>query len=853
MVIKKKMAVDKLPDAGLRKFLALHYDRITVRDACVQTRESSERPDLDMWFRSEGYWQKITDSQVQDLWQAHVGGTHKRRDQPAQSFCHFLGHDIFNLSSQEYSEVKHGLSSVRSEQVMGIYKSKDALRAPYALVLEFPTNRTNYSNWLLAGGSVAGTLAAGALTAVGVAHTKKRARELASAKEQITGRTAEITRISDALTAARKQVEAQADKLTLKSDELTTAQEQITGRTAEITRISDALTAARKQVEAQADQLTLKSDELTTAQERITALESKLNESDTINQSNSAELMALKSKLHESEELNRSNSAELMTQQANYELQLQGLRADLVKSRQRENELTTEENTLLQQGKPSQQQPDQTQVIERLTASTSTLEKEKNDALSKLSGLEQNIQQLQEANRRLQGDQQTRLQLLAESQRATEKVEASNLVLKNSNKLLTDNLAVTNTGLQQTTQEVERLKEVNTGITSQLDIAKTQLAQTESELSTTKTTAQQAGAQFTSKLLAAEEELSRLQSLYLAQLAAANTEFQAAKDAAQAASARFISQRAVLEEQSAQLEQKESVITRLNEELEEVQRSTREQQAEVTRTKQESTAELSRVRASELTLKQSNKRLIDQLAAAQTEMQNANTTAQEARAKVTVAQKEADTKSTQLQQKESEITRLNAELQEAKRVSKELDATEAMLFGAKAELRQTRDKIDSMVSEANTYIKNEEKKLRGTIDHLTALTQSKRIEALKESLQLEGVQKQVDTWRDHLAELRDAFATKSEERIRTRYLSQIEHTISVYEKSLKKFFAERGEKGVFLDLSVAEFVEGTKLPPIKTMSPKEIQDILDRYPSEVDPDPLTPEKLEKLLQLQDKI
>ena len=132
------------------------YDRVTIQQVCAVKDQNYEPRDLAVWVRADREWSKLSPSRVQELWQANT----KER---SRSFCRFISRDLLKLSSQEYAGVKRSLESADSEELTGIYQARDASDDEYALVIEFPSSSALVRNLLIAGASVGGVLAAGAI------------------------------------------------------------------------------------------------------------------------------------------------------------------------------------------------------------------------------------------------------------------------------------------------------------------------------------------------------------------------------------------------------------------------------------------------------------------------------------------------------------------------------------------------------------------------------------------------------------------------------------------------------------------------------------------------------------------
>lgn len=143
-------------EARLRKHLRTRYDRVTIQQVCAVKDQNYEPRDLAVWVRADREWSKLSPSRVQELWQANT----KER---SRSFCRFISRDLLKLSSQEYAGVKRSLESADSEELTGIYQARDASDDEYALVIEFPSSSALVRNLLIAGASVGGVLAAGAI------------------------------------------------------------------------------------------------------------------------------------------------------------------------------------------------------------------------------------------------------------------------------------------------------------------------------------------------------------------------------------------------------------------------------------------------------------------------------------------------------------------------------------------------------------------------------------------------------------------------------------------------------------------------------------------------------------------
>jgi signal recognition particle subunit SEC65 len=168
--LKKKM----LTDGELRAWLDTHYVRITIHEACAQTREQAA-PNLAVFVRGQQGWSQLDKSQVEDMWLAHTR---------SRSFCHFISRDLLKLSAAEYANVKRNLENVKSDGLAGIYKAKKSKAKPlepYAVVLEFPESSALYRNLLIAGGSLLGAATVGGVM-IKNSRDKKQATQLTLAQ-----------------------------------------------------------------------------------------------------------------------------------------------------------------------------------------------------------------------------------------------------------------------------------------------------------------------------------------------------------------------------------------------------------------------------------------------------------------------------------------------------------------------------------------------------------------------------------------------------------------------------------------------------------------------------------------------
>lgn len=143
-------------ESRLRKHLRTRYDRVTIQQVCAAKNQNYEPQDLAVWVRADREWTKLPPSRVQELW-------HTNTKARSRSFCRFVSRDLLKLSSKEYVGVKRSLESVDSEELAGIYKAREPGDDEYALVIEFPASSSLVKNLLIAGASVGGVLAAGAI------------------------------------------------------------------------------------------------------------------------------------------------------------------------------------------------------------------------------------------------------------------------------------------------------------------------------------------------------------------------------------------------------------------------------------------------------------------------------------------------------------------------------------------------------------------------------------------------------------------------------------------------------------------------------------------------------------------
>ncbi len=202
-----------MTDGELRAWLDTHYARITIHEACAQTREQAA-PNLAVFVRGQQGWSQLDKSQVEDMWLAHTR---------SRSFCHFISRDLLKLSAAEYANVKRNLENVKSDGLAGIYKAKKSKAKPlepYAVVLEFPESSALYRNLLIAGGSLLG-----AATVGGVFIKKSRD------KKQATQPTlAQISENEDSIGVIRKnnlEITNLDEILKLKREELNGLELQI--------------------------------------------------------------------------------------------------------------------------------------------------------------------------------------------------------------------------------------------------------------------------------------------------------------------------------------------------------------------------------------------------------------------------------------------------------------------------------------------------------------------------------------------------------------------------------------------------------------------------------------------------
>jgi chromosome segregation ATPase len=864
------MAVDRLPDAGLRKLLALHYDRITANEACVQTRDGSERPDLDMWFRVDGLWQRLTSSQVQDLWQAHTRKTPKGK-QPTQSFCNFISHELFKLSPQEYSEVKRGLSSVQSDQVTGIYKSKDDARAPYAMVLEFPSKRSeSTTNWLLAGGSVAGALTAGALTAAGVVHSKKRARELTEAQQRNDSQSKELQSIKEqntALNMAQSIVAGElathqrtSEQLAQKLLDAETSLTQITDEHQETkSNLENQLSALTQQLQViQAENSTLKTQQAASAQVKASnlALQTqaqkaaddlarvKASQAQLTQKAQDAEQQLARVKASQAQLAQKAQDAEQQLAQAKAlnmalqtQLDQQGQQAqtsaslELAQAKASISRLQIERQTDAQD--LARVRESQASSTAQLTQRATKAEQELSQANTSISKLQQRLQTQDQANARQQQD--------------IERLTASNLQLSGDK--------------EATVQEADRVPGLNALILEQIQSIQTNEAKLKA-LETSNSTLKASNQSIKDELVTVNTSLQGVR----AKLQAIGTENQRL----------LASNSSLVKDLAKATESSNTKYLKANEQYAAAKQTWIESERVLAAKLQEANQQLSEVTASKQVLNDDNAQLNQRLVEVAAELQTTKDVLDVSERTQKTAHSELKRKNTQLTKDNRELAadvlkqrerleasdlalnELSASTQNAIKLQQEAEAKEVAMRASLDRLTEENTELIETQNElgfAQRQLERDNEQLRTEIEpsvdlksnirYLQKSQHTARRALLKEGLRLDSVQNLAEEWRGYLTELRDAFSTNERERIRAHYLGILEDTLVNLKRTLDK------DGWGQYDLRAAE-VAASSLPKLTTLSPEEITQVLDKERPAKGPtlEPLTADQEKALIKRQ---
>lgn len=87
-----------------------HYQRISIADACQQTKEEFDLSDLTVWVNRTGKWGQV---KANNQWR-----------KAKRSICRAVVTEVFGLSAEQYEAMRDALDDHESTDPMGIYQHK---------------------------------------------------------------------------------------------------------------------------------------------------------------------------------------------------------------------------------------------------------------------------------------------------------------------------------------------------------------------------------------------------------------------------------------------------------------------------------------------------------------------------------------------------------------------------------------------------------------------------------------------------------------------------------------------------------------------------------------------------------